>query len=102
MKKSLTFARGLRSFLRHDPYKIMEGEIRDSETAQIAIQAALTGRLVFTTVHANNLLDVIGRFMHMGVDPYNFVSAMNGVMAQQLFAQFAPTMARIMCLMRNY
>ena len=83
-KKGLTFARGLRSILRHDPDKIMVGEIRDSETAQIAIQAALTGHLVFTTVHANNVLDVIGRFMHMGVDPYNFVSAMNGIMAQRL------------------
>ena len=83
-KKGLTFARGLRSILRHDPDKIMVGEIRDAETAQIAVQAALTGHLVFTTVHANNVLDVIGRFMHMGVDPYNFVSAMNGIMAQRL------------------
>ena len=83
-KKGLTFAKGLRSILRHDPDKIMVGEIRDSETAQIAVQAALTGHLVFTTVHANNVLDVIGRFMHMGVDPYNFVSAMNGIMAQRL------------------
>ena len=83
-KKGLTFARGLRSILRHDPDKIMVGEIRDAETAQIAVQAALTGHLVFTTVHANNVLDVIGRFIHMGVDPYNFVSAMNGIMAQRL------------------
>ena len=83
-KKGLTFARGLRSILRHDPDKIMVGEIRDAETAQIAVQAALTGHLVFTTVHANNVLDVIGRFMHMGVDPYNFVSAMNGIVAQRL------------------
>ena len=83
-KKGLTFARGLRSILRHDPDKIMVGEIRDSETAQIAIQSALTGHLVFTTVHANNVLDVIGRFMHMGVDLYNFVSAMNGILAQRL------------------
>lgn len=83
-KKGLTFARGLRSILRHDPDKIMVGEIRDSETAQIAVQAALTGHLVFTTVHANSVLDVIGRFMHMGVDPYNFVAAMNGIMAQRL------------------
>ncbi len=83
-KKGLTFARGLRSILRHDPDKIMVGEIRDSETAQIAIQAALTGHLVFTTVHANSVLDVVGRFIHMGVDPYNFVSAMNGIMAQRL------------------
>jgi general secretion pathway protein E len=83
-KKGLTFARGLRSILRHDPDKIMVGEIRDSETAQIAVQAALTGHLVFTTVHANSVLDVIGRFMHMGVDPYNFVAAVNGIMAQRL------------------
>jgi general secretion pathway protein E len=83
-KKGLTFARGLRSILRHDPDKIMVGEIRDPETAQIAIQSALTGHLVFTTVHANNVFDVIGRFMHMGVDPYSFVAAMNGVLAQRL------------------
>ncbi len=83
-KTGLTFARGLRSILRHDPDKIMVGEIRDSETAQIAVQAALTGHLVFTTVHANNVLDVIARFIHMGVDPYNFVSAVNGIMAQRL------------------
>jgi general secretion pathway protein E len=89
-KKGLTFAKGLRSILRHDPDKIMVGEIRDSETAQIAIQAALTGHLVFTTVHANNVLDVIGRFMHMGVDPYNFVSAMNGIMAQRLIRAICP------------
>lgn len=83
-KKGLTFARGLRSILRHDPDKIMVGEIRDAETAEIAIQSALTGHLVFTTVHANNVLDVIGRFMHMGVDLYNFVAAMNGILAQRL------------------
>jgi general secretion pathway protein E len=83
-KKGLTFARGLRSILRHDPDKIMVGEIRDSETAQIAVQAALTGHLVFTTVHANNVFDVIGRFLHMEVDPYNLVSALNGVVAQRL------------------
>jgi general secretion pathway protein E len=83
-KKGLTFARGLRSILRHDPDKIMVGEIRDSETAQIAVQSALTGHLVFTTVHANNVFDVIGRFMHMGVDPYSFVSALNGILAQRL------------------
>ena len=83
-KKGLTFARGLRSILRHDPDKIMVGEIRDPETAQIAVQSALTGHLVFTTVHANNVFDVIGRFIHMGVDPYSFVSAMNGIMAQRL------------------
>ena len=83
-KKGLTFARGLRSILRHDPDKIMVGEIRDQETAQIAIQSALTGHLVFTTVHANNVVDVLGRFMNMGVDPYNFVSAMNCILAQRL------------------
>jgi general secretion pathway protein E len=83
-KKGLTFARGLRSILRHDPDKIMVGEIRDPETAQIAVQAALTGHLVFTTVHANSVFDVIGRFMHMGVDPYSFVSALNGIAAQRL------------------
>ena len=83
-KKGLTFARGLRSILRHDPDKIMVGEIRDPETAQIAVQSALTGHLVFTTVHANNVFDVIGRFLHMGVDPYSFTAALNGVMAQRL------------------
>ncbi|HEV2423833.1 MAG TPA: GspE/PulE family protein [Terriglobia bacterium] len=83
-KKGLTFARGLRSILRHDPDKIMVGEIRDSETAQIAIQSALTGHLVFTTVHANNVVDVLGRFLNMGVEPYNFVSALNCIMAQRL------------------
>lgn len=83
-KKGLTFARGLRSILRHDPDKVMVGEIRDSETAQIAVQSALTGHLVFTTVHANNSIDVIGRFTHMGLDLYNFVSALNCVMAQRL------------------
>ncbi|HUK26100.1 MAG TPA: GspE/PulE family protein [Terriglobales bacterium] len=83
-KKGLTFARGLRSILRHDPDKIMVGEIRDSETAQIAIQSALTGHLVFTTVHANNVVDVLGRFLNMGVEPYNFVSALNCILAQRL------------------
>ncbi len=83
-KKGLTFARGLRSILRHDPDKIMVGEIRDPETAQIAIQSALTGHLVFTTVHANNVFDVMGRFVHMGVDAYSFVSALSGIMAQRL------------------
>jgi type II secretory ATPase GspE/PulE/Tfp pilus assembly ATPase PilB-like protein len=83
-KKGLTFARGLRSILRHDPDKIMVGEIRDQETAQIAINSALTGHLVFTTVHANNCTDVIGRFINMGVEPYNFVSALNCIMAQRL------------------
>src|SRR5581483_8473958 len=83
-KKGLTFARGLRSILRHDPDKIMVGEIRDAETAQIAINSALTGHLVFTTVHANNVLDVLGRFLNMGVEPYNFVSALNCILAQRL------------------
>jgi len=83
-KKGLTFARGLRSILRHDPDKIMVGEIRDAETAHIAIQSALTGHLVFTSVHANNVFDVMSRFMHMEVDPYSFVSALNGVLAQRL------------------
>ncbi len=83
-KKGLTFARGLRSILRHDPDKIMVGEIRDAETAQIAIQSALTGHLVFTTVHANNVVDVLGRFLNMGVEAYQFVSALNCVLAQRL------------------
>ena len=83
-KKGLTFARGLRSILRHDPDKIMVGEIRDAETAQIAIASALTGHLVFTTVHANNAFDVIGRFVNMGIEPYNFVSSLNCIMAQRL------------------
>ncbi|MEQ1814229.1 MAG: GspE/PulE family protein [Candidatus Nitrotoga sp.] len=83
-KKGLTFARGLRSILRHDPDKIMVGEIRDAETAQIAVQAALTGHLVFTTVHANNVFDVIGRFINMEVDTYSFVSSLNGILAQRL------------------
>ena len=89
-KKGLTFARGLRSILRHDPDKIMVGEIRDAETAQIAVQSALTGHLVFTTVHANNVFDVIGRFLHMQVDPYSFVSALNGVLAQRLLRVVCP------------
>jgi general secretion pathway protein E len=83
-KKGLTFARGLRSILRHDPDKIMVGEIRDPETAQIAIQSALTGHLVFTTVHANNVFDVMGRFVHMGVDTYSFVAALSAILAQRL------------------
>jgi type IV pilus assembly protein PilB len=89
-KKGLTFARGLRSILRHDPDKIMVGEIRDEETAQIAIQSALTGHLVFTTVHANNVTDVIGRFINMGVEPYNFVSALNCILAQRLVRVICP------------
>lgn len=93
-KKGLTFARGLRSILRHDPDKIMVGEIRDPETAQIAVQSALTGHLVFTTVHANNVLDVIGRFTHMGLDPYNFVSSLNCVMAQRLVRKVCPKCRR--------
>jgi len=89
-KKGLTFARGLRSILRHDPDKIMVGEIRDPETAEIAVQAALTGHLVFTTVHANNVFDVIGRFMHMGLDPYNLVAALNVIVAQRLLRVNCP------------
>jgi len=89
-KKGLTFARGLRSILRHDPDKIMVGEIRDPETAQIAIQSALTGHLVFTTVHANNVFDVIGRFLHMKVDPYSFISALNCILAQRLVRILCP------------
>jgi type II secretory ATPase GspE/PulE/Tfp pilus assembly ATPase PilB-like protein len=89
-KKGLTFARGLRSILRHDPDKIMVGEIRDEETAQIAIQSALTGHLVFTTVHANNVVDVLGRFLNMKVEPYNFVSALNCVVAQRLVRVICP------------
>ena len=93
-KKGLTFARGLRSILRHDPDKVMVGEIRDEETAQIAIESALTGHLVFTTVHANNVIDVIGRFINMGVEPYNFVSALNCVLAQRLVRLLCPTCKR--------
>jgi len=89
-KKGLTFARGLRSILRHDPDKILVGEIRDQETAQIAINAALTGHLVFTTVHANNVFDVLGRFLSMGVEPYNFVSALNCILAQRLVRVICP------------
>ena len=89
-KKGLTFARGLRSILRHDPDKIMVGEIRDGETAQIAVQAALTGHLVLTTVHANNVFDVLGRFTHMGVDPHSLVAALNGIVAQRLVRVSCP------------
>jgi general secretion pathway protein E len=89
-KKGLTFARGLRSILRHDPDKIMVGEIRDPETANIAVQSALTGHLVFTTVHANNVFDVIGRFMHMNVDLFSFVSALNAILAQRLLRLICP------------
>ncbi len=89
-KKGLTFARGLRSILRHDPDKIMVGEIRDPETAQIAVQAALTGHLVFTTVHANNAVDVVGRLLHMGLDPYNFVGALSCVLTQRLVRLICP------------
>jgi len=95
-KKGLTFARGLRSILRHDPDKIMVGEIRDEETAQIAIQSALTGHLVFTTVHANNVVDVLGRFLNMNVDLYNFVSALNCVLAQRLVRKICPHCKRPM------
>ncbi|MEC5217702.1 general secretion pathway protein E [Actimicrobium sp. GrIS 1.19] len=89
-KKGLTFAKGLRSILRHDPDKIMVGEIRDKETAEIAVQSALTGHLVLTTVHANNVFDVFGRFTHMGIDPYAFVSALNGIWAQRLVRMNCP------------
>jgi type IV pilus assembly protein PilB len=89
-KKGLTFARGLRAILRHDPDKIMVGEIRDEETAAIAVQSALTGHLVFTTVHANNVVDVLGRFLNMKVDLYNFVSALNCVLAQRLVRRICP------------
>lgn len=94
-KKGLTFARGLRSILRHDPDKIMVGEIRDDETAQIAVQAALTGHLVFTTVHANSVFDVLGRFLHMGVDAYSFASALNGIVAQRLLRINCPHCAAV-------
>jgi len=93
-KKGLTFARGLRSILRHDPDKIMVGEIRDPETAQIAINSALTGHLVFTTVHANNVIDVLGRFLNIGVEPYQFVSALNCVLAQRLVRLICPACRR--------
>lgn len=93
-KKGLTFARGLRSILRHDPDKVMVGEIRDEETAQIAINSALTGHLVFTTVHANNVIDVIGRFLNMNVDLYNFVAALNCVLAQRLVRKLCPVCKR--------
>jgi general secretion pathway protein E len=89
-KKGLTFAKGLRSILRHDPDKIMVGEIRDKETAEMAVQSALTGHLVLTTVHANNVFDVFGRFSHMGIDPYAFVSALNGIWAQRLIRLTCP------------
>jgi general secretion pathway protein E len=92
-KKGLTFARGLRSILRHDPDKIMVGEIRDAETANIAVQSALTGHLVFTTVHANNVTDVVGRFTHMNVDLYSFVAALNGILAQRLMRVLCPACA---------
>ncbi len=94
-KKGLTFAKGLRSILRHDPDKIMVGEIRDRETAEIAVQSALTGHLVLTTVHANNVFDVFGRFTHMGIDPYAFVSALNGIWAQRLVRMNCPHCAQV-------
>ena len=101
-KKGLTFARGLRSILRHDPDKIMVGEIRDPETAQIAIQSALTGHLVFTTVHANNVIDVLGRFLNMGVEPYQFVSALNCVLAQRLVRQICTHCKRPVKMTREF
>ncbi len=100
-KKGLTFARGLRSILRHDPDKILVGEIRDAETAQIAINSALTGHLVFTTVHANNVVDVLGRFLNMGVEPYNFVSALNCILAQRLVRQVCEFCVRRRALHRR-
>ena len=101
-KKGLTFARGLRSILRHDPDKIMVGEIRDPETAQIAIQSALTGHLVFTTVHANNVIDVLGRFLNMGVEPYQFVSALNCVLAQRLVRRICAHCKRPVKISREF
>jgi type IV pilus assembly protein PilB len=101
-KKGLTFARGLRSILRHDPDKIMVGEIRDPETAQIAIQSALTGHLVFTTVHANNVIDVLGRFLNMGVEAYQFVSALNCVLAQRLVRRICPDCKQPAQMTREY
>jgi type II secretory ATPase GspE/PulE/Tfp pilus assembly ATPase PilB-like protein len=101
-KKGLTFARGLRSILRHDPDKIMVGEIRDNETAQIAINSALTGHLVFTTVHANNVVDVLGRFLNMGVEPYQFVSALNCVLAQRLVRNICIHCKRTAKVSREY
>jgi type II secretory ATPase GspE/PulE/Tfp pilus assembly ATPase PilB-like protein len=100
-KKGLTFARGLRSILRHDPDKVMVGEIRDPETAQIAIQSALTGHLVFTTVHANNVFDVLGRFLNMGVEPYQFISALNCVLAQRLVRKICESCRRAVRLTRE-
>lgn len=100
-KKGLTFAKGLRSILRHDPDKVMVGEIRDAETAQIAVQSALTGHLVFTTVHANNAFDVLGRFLNMGIEPYNFVSALNCILAQRLVRILCPKCKRPARLSRN-
>jgi type IV pilus assembly protein PilB len=101
-KKGLTFARGLRSILRHDPDKIMVGEIRDNETAQIAINSALTGHLVFTTVHANNVVDVLGRFLNMGVEAYQFVSALNCVLAQRLVRNICAHCKRPAKVTREY
>jgi len=92
-RKGLTFARGLRSILRHDPDRILVGEIRDAETAQIAVQSALTGHQVFTTVHANNIFDVIGRFRHFGLDMHGFMSALNGVVVQRLLRTLCPLCA---------
>lgn len=94
-RKGLTFAKGLRSILRHDPDRILVGEIRDAETAEIAVQSALTGHLVFTTVHANSLFDVIGRFKHFGIDMFGFVSSLNGVVVQRLFRQLCPLCTRL-------
>lgn len=100
-KKGLTFSRGLRSILRHDPDKIMVGEIRDAETGQIAVQSALTGHLVFTTVHANNAFDVLGRFLNMGIEPYNFVSSLNCILAQRLVRMLCPRCKKPVTLSRQ-
>jgi general secretion pathway protein E len=93
-KKGLTFATGLRSILRHDPDKILVGEIRDAETAEIAVQSSLTGHTVFTTVHANSVFDVLGRFQHFGIDPFALASALNGVVVQRLLRRVCPHCAK--------
>jgi len=93
-KKGLTFATGLRSILRHDPDKILVGEIRDSETAEIAVQSSLTGHTVFTTVHANSVFDVLGRFQHFGIDPFALASALNGIVVQRLLRRVCPYCAK--------
>jgi len=94
-RKGLTFARGLRSILRHDPDQILVGEIRDSETAEIAVQASLTGHQVFTTVHANNVADIMGRFKHFGLDMFGFISALNAIIVQRLIRKLCPHCAGV-------